>query len=131
MSTPVKGYEVFISKLKCSGKTKNNIITPFKDVMKFAKKHKLIEYNPFDDVDSIKLEASKFVFLNKFGRHIHNHSVNIHVFKPTLEKAGLATNRSCKDTRASYITNSLDNNERMGFIQKQVGHSTTKMIVDC
>jgi len=39
-------------------------------------------------------------------------------------------NRSCKDTRSSYITNSLDNDERMGFIQKQVGHTTTKMIVE-
>ena len=219
--------EVFISKLKCGGKTKNNIMTPFKDVMKFAKKHKLIEYNPMDDVDGIKRESSEvhplnldeiklflthvpefyrplfvflfftgarfgeaaalkwkrvdlpnsrvhiaktyvrgeykepktkssirtiqltplvvdalrqqrkhtmkkseFVFLNQFGRNIHQHTLNIHVFKPTLEKAELATDRSCKDTRSSYITNSLDNNERMGFIQKQVGHTTTKMIVE-
>ncbi|ACN15008.1 predicted bacteriophage P4 integrase [Desulforapulum autotrophicum HRM2] len=227
--------EVLVSKLKCGGKTKNNILTPFKDVMRFAKKHKLIQHNPFDDVDSIKRESSEihplslgeiklflehvpdyyrplftflfftgarfgeaaalkwkrvdltngmihiaktyvrgeykdpktkgsirtvklspividalhqqrehtmdkseFVFLNTLGRHIHPHSVNLHVFRPTLEKAGLsanksfsaATRRSCKDTRSSYITNSLDNNERMGFVQKQVGHTTTKMIVE-
>ncbi|MBI5579038.1 MAG: hypothetical protein HY895_07785 [Deltaproteobacteria bacterium] len=30
----------------------------------------------------------------------------------------------------SYITNALDQNERMSFIQKQVGHTTTRMIVD-
>jgi len=30
----------------------------------------------------------------------------------------------------SYITNALDRNERMSFIQKQVGHTTTRMIVD-
>ncbi len=34
------------------------------------------------------------------------------------------------NTRSSYITNSLDNNERMGFVQKQIGHTTTKMIVE-
>ncbi len=219
--------ERFISQLKCSGKRKINILTPFRDVMKFAKKHKFISDNPMDDVDSIKKESSnvhplnldeiktfldavpvyykplfsflfftgvrfgeasalkwnrvdfkggrihicktlvrgeykepktkssirfvklspmatkalklqkehtlgksEFVFLNKFGRNIHQHSVNIHVFKPTLLKAGLSSNRSCKDTRSSYITNSLDNNERMGFVQKQVGHTTTKMIVE-
>jgi hypothetical protein len=30
----------------------------------------------------------------------------------------------------SYTTNALDRNERMSFIQKQVGHTTTRMIVD-
>jgi integrase len=73
---------------------------------------------------------SEFVFLNKYGRNIHQHSINSKVFKPTLIKAGLKSASSCKDTRSSYITNSLDNNERMGFVQKQVGHTTTKMIVE-
>ncbi len=219
--------ERFISRLKCSGKRKINILTPFRDVMKFSLKHKLIDSNPMDDVDGIKKEASnvnplnldeiksflesvpvfykplfmflfftgvrfgeaaalkwkrvnfqdgrihicktlvrgeykepktkssirfvklspmavealqsqkehtfgksEFVFLNMYGRNIHQHSINIHVFKPPLLKAGLSSARSCKDTRSSYITNSLDNNERMGFVQKQVGHTTTKMIVE-
>jgi len=220
--------EYFISDLKCSSsKRKINIMTPFREVMKFAKKHKIIVENPMDEVDRIKkeptdkhplslseikifLEAvpvyykplfmflfftgvrfgeaaalkwkrvnfkdgevhirktlvrgeykdpktkssirfvklssmaikalqsqkehtfgkSDFVFLNRFGRNIHQHSVNIHVFKPTLIKAGLSSGSSCKDTRSSYITNSLDNNERMGFVQKQVGHATTKMIIE-
>jgi len=219
--------ERFISQLKCSGKRKINILTPLRDVMKFAKKHKMIDQNPMDDVDSIKKESSRknplnldeikifleavpvyykplfmflfftgvrfgeasalkwkrvnlkegrvhicktlvrgeykepktkssvrfvklspmaiealqlqkehtlgkseFVFLNMFGRNINPHSMNIHVFKPTLLKAGLSSDRSCKDTRSSYITDSLDNNERMGFVQQQVGHSTTKMIVE-
>ena len=73
---------------------------------------------------------SEFVFLNQLGRNIHPHSINAHVFKPTLRKIGLSAKRSCKDTRASFITNSLDAKERMGFVQKQVGHTTTKMIVN-
>jgi len=52
------------------------------------------------------------------------------VFKPTVIKAGLSSDRSCKDTRSSYITDSLDNNEWMGFVQKPVGHATTKIIVE-
>lgn len=219
--------ELFISELECGGKTKINIMTPFKDIMRFSAKHKFIDVNPMDDIDNIKKEASEvhplnlgeirvflenvpefykplfmflfftgvrfgeaaalkwhrvdlenrkvhicktlvrgeykepktkssirvlklspitiealelqkkytfgkseFVFLNQVGSNIHPHTINFHVFKPTLIKAGLSSGRSCKDTRSSYITNCLDNNERMGFVQKQVGHSTTKMIVE-
>ncbi len=43
---------------------------------------------------------------------------------------GITTPISIKDTRASFITNALDKNERMSFIQKRVGHATTRMIVD-
>ncbi len=219
--------EEFIQKLKCSGKRKVNILTPFRNVMKFAKKHKLITENPMDNMDGIKTETSEkyplsndqipiflktvpvfykplfvfsffsgvrfgeaaalkwkrvnfkdgkvhirktfvrseykdpktkgsiryvklhpvaiealqlqkkhtfskseFIFLNKFGRNIHEHSVNIHVFKPTLQKAEISTEkRSCKDTRSSYITNSIDNNKRISFVQKQVGHKNNKMII--
>ena len=196
--------EKFICQLTCSGKRKNNILTPFRDVMKFAKRHKFITDNPMLDVERIEeaapdknplsldeiktflrtvpsyykplfmflffsgvrfgeaaalkwkrinfqkgevfirrtlvrgeykdpktkssirhvklhpvaIEAlrlqkahtygkSDFVFLNKLGRNIHQHSVNLHVFKPTLKKAGLSMEkRSCKDTRSSYIVHS-------------------------
>jgi integrase len=73
---------------------------------------------------------SDFVFLNMKGKNIHQHSINHHVFKPTLMKAGLSTDRNCKDTRSSYITNAIDNNERLGFVQNQAGHTNTKMIIE-
>jgi len=212
--------EIFISQFKCSGKRKINILTPFRDVFKFCKKHKLIDKNPMSDVDTVKksksdiyisplnldeikifletvptfykplftflfftgvrfgeaaalkwkrvdftnrrvyirktlvrgeykdpktkssiryvrlsaivvealklqkkltFDKSEFVFLNRENRNIHQNSMNYRIFKPTLKKAGLAMDRSCKDTRSSYITNSIDNNERIG---------TTKMIID-
>ena len=221
--------ELFISQLKCSGKRKLNILTPFKNVMKFAKTHKMIVENPMDDVGRIKINdssdsektplslneikifletvpefykplfmllfftgvrigeaaalkwkrvsfkdgeihicktlvrgeykvpktkesvrfvklspvtvkalklqkehtfgKSEFVFLNTLGRNLNSHSVNCHVFKTTLLKAGLPSNRSCKDTRTSYITGTIDNHERLSFVQKQVGHKTTQMII--
>lgn len=227
--------ETFISKLKCVSKTKINILTPFRLVMRFAKKHKIIQQNPCMDVEPIKktkstqkrplnleeikkfvdevedfwkplfivafftgiriaeasglkwkhvnfdegvIEIQKnlvrgeqgkiiykkpktdssirdvklpsfviealheqhkrtwkgkgedFVFLNKLGRPVHRHTLNHCVITPTLERIGVDTKISIKDTRASYITNSLDQNERMSFIQAQVGHTTTRMIVD-
>jgi integrase len=70
------------------------------------------------------------VFVNKEGRHLHRHTLNRTVIAPALKKIKTATHISAKDTRASYITNALDRNERMSFIQKQVGHTTTRMIVD-
>ena len=73
---------------------------------------------------------SEHVFLNKHGRRIKAQSLNNHVFKPTLKKANLPDNLSCKDTRATFITNAIDKNETMGFVQQQVGHSSTKMIVN-
>ena len=69
------------------------------------------------------------VFLNKHGRRLKADSVNNNVFKPTLRNAGLPEKLSCKDTRGTYITNAIDNQETLGFVQKQVGHVSTKMIV--
>lgn len=227
--------ETFISRLTCGSKTKLNILTPFRLVMKFAKKHKIIQSNPFLDVDPIKKTKSVqkralnideihqfietideywkplfivlfftgirvaeaaalkwenvdldngvlkirqnlvrlpggeiinkkpktdssirdvkipdfivgalieqrgktwdghdngFVFLNKEGRPIHRHTLNNYIIKPTLKKLGISYSISIKDTRASFITNALDQNERMSYVQSQVGHASTRMIVD-
>jgi len=226
--------EDFVSELKCGSKTKHNILTPFRMVIRFAKTHRIIQANPFDDVAEIKrtkgrkpkalnlsevktflnclddfwkplflllfltgvriaeaaglkwkrvdlvqgivrirktivfvngkaiykepktessirdvklpkivIEALRdqrkrtwkgngenFVFLNKEGRFIHRHTLNRGVIGPTLNKAGITTHISIKDARATFITNSLDENERLSFVQSQVGHTTTRMIVD-
>lgn len=77
-----------------------------------------------------KGNPENFVFQNKVGGNVHRHTLNKGVIKPTLVKAGLADNRSIKDTRASYITNCLDNGEWMSFIIRQVGHTNTNMLVN-
>ncbi len=227
--------ELFISRLTCGSKTKQNILTPMRLVMKFAKKHGMIKANPFVDVEPIrktksqqkqpltleeikvflehvdkhylplflfmfftgvrvaeaaglkwkrvdfpsgivkirrnlvrinngrivykepktegsvrdvrlpdfvievlreqrkrtwKGDGNNFVFLSKTGLPIHRHTLNKNIIRPALKKAGIVSNTSIKDTRASYITNSLDNAERISFIQKQVGHKTSRMIID-
>jgi len=77
-----------------------------------------------------KGDPENFVFQNKNGGNVHRHTLNKGVIKPTLVKVGLAPNRSIKDTRASYITNCLDNGERMSFIIPQVGHTNTSLLVN-
>jgi integrase len=62
--------------------------------------------------------------------HNESHESRAVPFHPALKKMRATTHISARDTRASYITNALDRNERMSFIQKQVGHTTTRMIVD-
>jgi integrase len=77
-----------------------------------------------------KGNGNNFVFLNRAGRPLNRQTLNNAVIKRTLKKVGITTPISIKDTRASFITNALDENERMSFILKQVGHATTRMIVD-
>lgn len=61
-------------------------------------------------------------------RHIKLHPVAIEALR--LQKKHSFGKRSCKDTRSSYITNSIDSNERIGFVQSQVGHTNTKIIIE-
>jgi len=60
--------------------------------------------------------GDSFVFLNTQGRPIHRHTLNNCIINPTLEKLGISTAISIKDTRASFITNAMDQNERMSYI---------------
>lgn len=227
--------EFFISKLSCSNKTKLMILTPLRLVMKFAKKHKFIDTNPFDDVEPIKnpkrtkkraltldeinlfisalnewwvplfvflffsgariaeatglkwknvnlekgsvnieknlvrgkggkviykepktdtsireikipafvIDALRdqrkrswkgsgddFVFINKAGNPVHRQTLNEHVINPTLKKIGITQKVSIKDTRASFITNSLDARERLSYVQGQCGFTTPQMIIN-
>jgi integrase len=77
---------------------------------------------------SWKGEAENFVFINKAGNPIHRQTLNEYVINPALKKIGITKKISIKDTRATYITNSLDAKERLSFIQQQCGLTTPEMI---
>jgi integrase len=77
-----------------------------------------------------KGDRDHLVFVNKAGGPLHPHSLNNTVIRPVLKRLGINSSITVKDTRATYITNSLDQNERMSFVQHQVEHTTTRMIVD-
>ncbi len=56
-------------------------------------------------------------------------SVNEHVWKPALEKAGLEKRR-LYETRHTFATLMLDAGELPGWVQKMMGHETLQMIHD-
>lgn len=72
---------------------------------------------------------SDYVFLNQYGRPLLPDSVNQHVWKPALKKAGLEP-RSLYQTRHTFATLMLDGGELPGWVQQMMGHETLQMIHD-
>jgi len=70
-----------------------------------------------------------YVFLNFYGRPLLPNSVNYHIWKPALEKAGLKP-RSLYQTRHTFATLMLDAGEVPGWVQKMMGHASLKMILE-
>ena len=72
---------------------------------------------------------SDYVFLNQYHRPVLPDSMNQHVWKPALRKAGLAERR-LYETRHTFATLMLDGGEIPGWVQKMMGHETLQMIHD-
>jgi len=70
---------------------------------------------------------SEYVFLNQYNRPLLPDSVNQHVWKPALKKAGLEKRR-LYETRHTFATLMLDAGELPGWVQKMMGHETLQMI---
>jgi len=85
-----------------------------------------------DALQSLRKETfgkSDYVFLNQYGKNIDPVSMNFHVWKPALKKAGLAP-RSLYQTRHTFATLMLDAGEHPGWVQKMMGHETMQMIYE-
>jgi integrase len=74
-------------------------------------------------------QKSEYVFLNQYEKNIDPMSMNFHVWKPGLKKAGLAP-RSLYQTRHTFATLMLDAGEHPGWVQKMMGHETMQMIYE-
>jgi integrase len=81
------------------------------------------------DQRKITMGKSDYVFLNQYHRPVMPGSVNEHVWKPALEKAGLEKRR-LYETRHTFATLMLDAGELPGWVQKMMGHETLQMIMD-
>jgi integrase len=72
---------------------------------------------------------SDYVFLNQYGRPLLPDTMNQHVWKPALKKAGLKY-RSLLQTRHTFATLMLDAGELPGWVQQMMGHETLQMIYE-
>ncbi|MBF0477216.1 MAG: site-specific integrase, partial [Deltaproteobacteria bacterium] len=81
------------------------------------------------DQQKLMADKSDYVFLNYNGRPLLPNSVNLHVWRPTLQKAGLAR-RSLYQTRHTFATLMLDAGELPGWVQQMMGHVSLQMILE-
>jgi len=93
---------------------------------------KWIESNLQHGVDYGQIHVvgkSDYVFLNYYCRPLLPNSVNFHIWKPALKKAGLKP-RSLYQTRHTFATLMIDAGELPGWVQKMMGHESLKMILE-
>ena len=74
-------------------------------------------------------EKTPYVFTNKTGQPLRPNSINYHIWKPALKKAGLKP-RSLYQTRHTFATLMLDAGELPGWVQSMMGHESLKMILE-
>ena len=111
--TRVRGEE---GRPKTSGSVRDiKMLPPVVEAMKNQHKH--------------TKDKSIYVFLNQNGRPLLPNSINYHIWKPALKKAGLKP-RSLYQTRHTFATLMLDGGELPGWVQKMMGHESLKMILE-
>lgn len=72
---------------------------------------------------------SKFVFLNMADRPMKPTPFNCKIWSKVCAKIGIRY-RAVKNTRSTYISMMIDGGADMGWVAKQVGHTSLKMIYD-
>ncbi len=86
-------------------------------------------------VDALNAQMQKrkddvpYVFTNKGNQPLRPNSINHHIWKPGLKKAGLKP-RSLYQTRHTFATLMLDAGELPGWVQSMMGHESLKMILE-
>jgi len=72
---------------------------------------------------------SPYVFLNRYGRTLKPCPLRKHAWTDVLKKVGLEY-RTLMHTRHTYITMMLDSGEHIGWVARQVGHTSPQMIFE-
>jgi integrase len=68
---------------------------------------------------------SSYVFLNRYGRTLKPCPLRKHAWTDVLKKVGLEY-RTLMHTRHTYITMMLDSGEHIGWVARQVGHTSPR-----
>jgi integrase len=81
------------------------------------------------DQRNATFEKSPHVFLNRYGRTLKPCPLRKHAWTDVLENLGIEY-RTMMHTRHTYITMMLDSGEHIGWVARQVGHTSAKMIFE-
>ena len=72
---------------------------------------------------------SEFVFCNRDGGPLDRDNIMNRVWYPALKRAGIRV-RKPYQTRHSFATLALSAGEAIGWVAKQMGHTSTKMVIE-
>jgi len=78
----------------------------------------------------ISKHSLDYVFVNKHNRPINSKNFARSTWKPLLKKLKIRYRRAY-NTRHTFISMALKAGERVDFVARFVGHSSTKMIYEC
>ena len=81
------------------------------------------------DQRNATLEKSPYVFLNRYGRTLKPCPLRKHAWTDVLEELGVEY-RTLMHTRHTYVTMMLDSGEHIGWVARQVGNTSAKMIFE-
>lgn len=86
-------------------------------------------FNALNDQHKSTGTKSDYVFLNKHDKPVQPGTTNSRFWKNGLREAGLQ-NRSLYQTRHTFATLMLDAGELPGWVQRMMGHTSLKMILE-
>jgi len=73
---------------------------------------------------------SSYIFPSRAGGPLNITNVRERVWKPALRRAGLRY-RTMYQTRHTFATLALQSNEQIGWVSKQLGHTSDEMVIRC
>jgi integrase len=71
---------------------------------------------------------SSYIFPSRAGGPLNITNVRERVWKPALQRAGLRY-RTMYQTRHTFATLALQSNEQIGWVSKQLGHTSDEMVI--
>ena len=71
---------------------------------------------------------SAYIFPSRTGGHLDITNVRERVWKPALRRAGVGY-RTMYQTRHTFATLALQSGEQIGWVSKQLGHTSSEMVI--
>src|SRR5438552_1768944 len=120
----VKGHEGIHGR-KLSNRRANIILDVLRQVLDRAVLRGWLTRNPARAVSKLR---SSYIFPSRTGGPLNISNVRERVWKPALRRAGLRY-RTMYQTRHTFATLALQSSEQIGWVSKQLGHTSDEMVI--